>query len=226
MKDKDLKFEEVKTPHTLGWGNILLGFGCGINQWNWVQVRTRSVDMGRVCVCVLLCCQILNSQMVEEKHVRFGTRPGVWLCSKPTDLSVSVSEDRECESVWSWSKTVRIEWVRGMYVQSVRSEWTRGKIWRCSKTKKGMTTQYTITCIPRPCLSLFCIIVVYYESLKRELKTKTTQRQNSHPTTVFILDYEIVLVCEPASEAEKGQYKSISNPKYSFCFSIRFYLSF
>jgi hypothetical protein len=89
MKDKELKLEDVKAPHTLGWASYnycctsipwrsrkpLWGRDAETEEPQWVQLIVRLivkiVVMGRVWVCMLLCCsQIHYRHMVAYKQTR------------------------------------------------------------------------------------------------------------------------------------------------------------
>ena len=78
MKDKD-----INSSYTLGLSRFSGGRWC---PW---EREVERVDM-------LLCCQISDT-LHPNSHSGTGTSPGVWLCNKPTDLSVCVIEERDHE---------------------------------------------------------------------------------------------------------------------------------
>ena len=63
---------------------------------------------------------LLSDTLQSNGLTETGTRPGFWLCNKPTDLSVSVSEEREHEG----SAVVKLNSEKRVStdVRSVRSE--------------------------------------------------------------------------------------------------------
>ena len=72
MKDKELKVEEIEVSHTR------------INGGRWCPGE-REAESAHVT--------LMSDTLKPNGHTGTGTRSGIWLRNRPTDLSVCVSEE-------------------------------------------------------------------------------------------------------------------------------------